>query len=344
MADLAKKLIRNHQEAEPLQRQAMEEMPLIQTQTINIALSNLIAHPKNRAMDESKIEEYALSIQEIGMIENPVVTPILEEPGKYMILSGHHRIAACHKLAETDTRYNIVCCKVVNKDEIDSELVLLHGNIMHNPLSPYEKMMAIGREEELLKLKQEKGTLRSIISHNTGLKPTQVQTNLTVYKKAIPEVKEALRLERITLEKARALAVMPQKEQQRQIMVQKQRKSTEVIALEKEIDKVLKIQKAINEFRYDDAVDFPLKLSDKTEINQSFDGIRKSCSDYIALLEEKLDEFVEAQNMAGTIACKICKYNQNMECSLRVKYGNGYTCSGISPSEIRPVWCPRVKH
>lgn len=178
---------------------------------LNIRLSDIINNPRNRAINQSKVNEYAESIKEIGLIEDPVVTDTGN--GTYMILSGHHRIAAYRLLSISDSSYEIIRCKVTNKDEIDSELILLHANIKNNPLTVYEKMMAIGREEELLRLKQTKGTLRTLIAQNTGLKDTQVQTNLTVYKKAVSEVKEALKKGDITLEKARRIAQLPKAEQ-----------------------------------------------------------------------------------------------------------------------------------
>lgn len=209
MSLLAQRLIQERQDSE-ISSDTVNK-PLCTDRILNIRLSDIINNPNNRMINENKVIEYAESIKEIGIIEDPVVMAISAD--KYMLLSGHHRIAACRLLAQTDSTYQVVRCKVTDKDEIDSELMLLHANIKNNPLTVYEKMMAIGREEELLRLKKTKGTLRMIISQNTGLKDTQVQTNLTVYKKAIPEVKEALKNGTITLDKARSIAVLPEADQ-----------------------------------------------------------------------------------------------------------------------------------
>lgn len=345
MDNLAQKLIKNRQLTTPQNDDAPAAAKLINDRLINVALSNIIDHPKNRQIDEEKVKEYAESIKEIGLLDNPVVTPTAD--GKYMILSGHHRIRACRLLSKTDPSYDIVCCKVVDKDDVDSELILLHGNIKNNPLSPYEKMMAIGREEELLKQKGERGTLRSVIAQSTGLRATQVQTNLTVYKKAVPEVKFALKTGSITLEKARSLAVMTPEKQREHMAVQKEYKSFEVMRIEKVIDKVIKIQKQLDSFQsltcVDDHSIFPLNHEALLPVLRSIRLTRDSLEQYLHLLIEELREFLEVQNAEGTKKCKLCPYRSEDKCSLRVKYGNEHTDVRISDTFVKE-WCPRITH
>lgn len=344
MDHLAQKLINRHQTNQP-NHEAMTTAKLISDRIINIALSNIVDHPKNRKIDDEKVREYAESIREIGLIDNPVVTPVSN--GKYMILSGHHRVKACRLLSETDHSYDIICCKVVDKDDIDAELILLHGNIKNNPLTPYEKMMAIGREEELLKQKGERGTLRSVIAQSTGLQATQVQTNLTVYKKAIPEVKAALKDGTITLEKARNIAVQSPEKQREHMLVRKEYKSNEIRELETIIDKVTKIQKMLDSFHPLTCISghfaFPLKDEPLTPVMRAFKETGNCCERYLQVLKEELKEFVEVQAAEGTLNCKVCPYRNDEKCSLRVKYGNEGIDMIISQDFVKS-WCPRLRH
>lgn len=322
--------------------QKLTKPALLNDMTRNIALSDIIDNPKNRAVSDEKVAEYAESILEIGMIEDPVVTSM--DDGTFMILSGHHRIAACRKLSQTYDGYDVVRCKVMHKDEIDQELVLLQGNIMHNPLTAYEKMIAIGRQEELLRMKGERGTLRSKIAQNTGLKPTQVQTNLTIYKKATPEVKEALKEGAITLEHARELAVQNEDTQKRSIKETKEAVSIplkNLLNIKKHVEKSLKESldvTYINEH-------FPLMTEEWDQLHKAATAYSEVCYKYLDILKKRITVFEEYISEDQKPNCNSCEYCEDEHCRLIKEYAseNKSKLNVLSYMTYVPYWCPRKK-
>lgn len=306
----------------------------------NIELSNIIDNPKNRSVSDAKVAEYAESILEIGMIEDPVVTSMGN--GTFMILSGHHRIAACRKLSQTYDGYDVVRCKVMQKDEIDQEIVLLQGNIMHNPLTAYEKMIAIGRQEELLRMKGERGTLRSKIAQNTGLKPTQVQTNLTIYKKATPEVKEALKEGTITLEHARELAVQSEDTQKRSIKEKKEAVSIPVknlLNIKKHVEKSLKESLDVTYMNEH----FPLTTEEWNRLYKAVTVYSKVCYEYLDILKKRITMFEEYISKDQKPNCNSCEYCEDEHCMLIKEYAseNQSKLNVLSNMTYVPYWCPR---
>lgn len=196
-----------------------------------INISMIKDNPLNRELNMDKVHEYVQSIKQVGLIHDPVVKA--NSDSTYTLLAGHHRIAACRILAETDKNYETIRCKVKDIDDIDAELILLDSNVRNNPLSPYEKMMAIGRIEELYRVKQVSGTLRDVIAEDSSLKPTQVGTYLRIYKKGSDEVKQALKNESISLTKASQLAKLSIEEQR--LALRPKRKKEKVSEDEKKL-------------------------------------------------------------------------------------------------------------
>jgi hypothetical protein len=111
------------------------------------------------------------------------------------------------------------------------------GNLVVAPLSPYDKMIAIGRKEELLIQKRAqyrqdikngnevdptneiKGKLKYHIAKETSMESTQVGTYLAIYKKAIPEVKELLKKKKITLTEAYKYSQLSSDQQKRSLLL-----------------------------------------------------------------------------------------------------------------------------
>ncbi len=199
------------------QNEAVQEYQVIDREEMRmLQIDTLLPSENNRKLNNEFVDELAANIKLNGLLQAPVVTPI--ENGMYRILTGHHRVAACKKLNEEDGSFQMIRCMIKRKDEIDCELLMLDTNLKINTLNSYDRMMAIGRKEELLKEKKKRdqqkgGNIKMIIVEETGLKRSQVQTYLTIYKKACAEVKEALRKEQITLSQAASLAKKTESEQ-----------------------------------------------------------------------------------------------------------------------------------
>lgn len=182
---------------------------------------DLIANSKNRSVNQDKVLSIAESIFTNGrMIDKPQVT--LLDNGKALLWAGHHRVAAITYLVEEKglKEFEYIKCDVLENNDIDNEILMIDTNLEREELSVYDKMIAIGRKEELYLLKKRKkelnyaGSARSYIaSTSKNLEETQVGVHLRVYKKASKQVKVALKDEKITLTQAYNLAALPDKEQ-----------------------------------------------------------------------------------------------------------------------------------
>lgn len=174
--------------------------------TMILDIYDLIPHERNRALSAENVSDLAKNIRLNGLLQYPIVKP--DGNGKFIILAGHNRIAACKLNVEEfkEEKFKKIRCIVKNSDPIDSELILIDTNVKSNPLSPYDMMMALGRKEELLKIKKQngelKGNLKNIISEESTLARSQVQTYLSIYKKATHNVKTALKDGSINLSQA----------------------------------------------------------------------------------------------------------------------------------------------
>lgn len=174
--------------------------------TMILDIYDLIPHERNRALSAENVSDLAKNIRLNGLLQYPIVKP--DGNGKFIILAGHNRIAACKLNVEEfkEEKFKKIRCIVKNSDPIDSELILIDTNVKSNPLTPYDMMIALGRKEELLKIKKQngelKGNLKNIISEESTLARSQVQTYLSIYKKATHNVKTALKDGSINLSQA----------------------------------------------------------------------------------------------------------------------------------------------
>lgn len=170
---------------------------------------DLLPNPKqSQIFDIKDVESKAESIEQVGLLQAPLVQPIAGS-NQAVIIAGHKRVKAIAYLVEENGRKDleyIRCQEFKNKDDAASEIALIDTNLEASELSNYEKMMAIGRKEELLKASGSKGTLRSVIAEKSHLNETQIGYYLRCYKSLIPEGKELLRSNKLTLKQAIDLA------------------------------------------------------------------------------------------------------------------------------------------
>lgn len=170
---------------------------------------DLLPNPKqSQIFDIKDVESKAESIEQVGLLQAPLVQAIAGS-NQAVIIAGHKRVKAIAYLVEKKGRKDleyIRCQEFKNKDDAASEIALIDTNLEASELSNYEKMMAIGRKEELLKASGSKGTLRSVIAEKSHLNETQIGYYLRCYKSLIPEGKELLRNNKLTLKQAIELA------------------------------------------------------------------------------------------------------------------------------------------
>ena len=148
-----------------------------------VSLSEIIENEKNvlfRELTEKEMEELKSSIQEVGLLE-PLV--VVQEGEHYKLISGHQRKKALEELGMDKVAVNIV-----NLQDEDEELALIHANIKQRKLNDMELARVIRAEKEIIQQKIKKGTLK-----NQGRAIEQVANNLEISKD------KAKRLDRLNL-------------------------------------------------------------------------------------------------------------------------------------------------
>lgn len=148
-----------------------------------VSLSEIIENEKNvlfRELTEREMEELKSSIQEVGLLE-PLV--VVQEGEKYKLISGHQR-----KIALEELGMDKVAVNIVNLQDEDEELALIHANIKQRKLNDMELARVIKAEKEIIQQKIKKGTLK-----NQGRAIEQVANNLEISKD------KAKRLDRLNL-------------------------------------------------------------------------------------------------------------------------------------------------
>ena len=180
----------------------------------------LIPFKKNRSLVSQRVSQLVESIKLHGkLLEDPIVTE--NHDGTYTILSGHHRLAAIKQLVEIEhlSEFSKLRVKIEEKNDLDNELTMIDCNLEREELSSFDKMMAIGRKEEILLEKKERkeiqyaGSTRSYIAASNQLKETQVGVYLRVYKKGSKPLKKALQENKLNITQAYDLAILDSNEQ-----------------------------------------------------------------------------------------------------------------------------------
>lgn len=179
------------------------------TQELDI---NLLVPSINNFYGLREIEELAESIKENGLMHNLVVRII--EDGTYEIISGERRFRALRSLG-----YKKIPCQIKeNLSDLDAELMLIQANAAQRELTPIEKMEGIKRLEGIYKKKRNngekfQGKTRDLIGKDLGLSGVQVGRYKKVDKDLIPDLKEKLDKEEITLTQAHTLSGLSESEQ-----------------------------------------------------------------------------------------------------------------------------------
>ena len=141
------------------------------------------------------IETLAEDISINGLNHNLVIRPI--EDGFYEIISGERRYSALKSLVDKgDNKYSKVPCKIVNLNDVDSEITLIQANAQTRELSDADKLKQIERLTELYKEKKKNGekvtNIRKLVSKDIGLSEGQVAKYSTVSNNLIPELRTIL--------------------------------------------------------------------------------------------------------------------------------------------------------
>lgn len=163
------------------------------------------------------ITELAEDIKKFNL-HAPLVVADLED-GNYEILSGERRWTAVKQLG-----WKKVLCKVFKGlSDADKELILIQANAQTREINTEERMKQIKRLEELIGKQRKTGELpkgkktRDLIGEEIGMSGTQVGRYQRLEKKLIPDLKEELYSENITITEAETLSAL-NKEDQKQML------------------------------------------------------------------------------------------------------------------------------
>ena len=163
------------------------------------------------------IEALAEDIKLNGLNHNLVVRKL--DNGKYELISGERRYTALSKLVnEGNKEFNLVPCKVIESNDIDSEIILIQANAQSRELTEVEKLTQVERLQELYKIKKKNGEkvpgkIRDIIANDLNLSATQVGRYERINNKLIPELKAVIEQGNLTIANASEFSSLSEENQ-----------------------------------------------------------------------------------------------------------------------------------
>jgi len=100
-----------------------------------VALDDLVAHPLNsNVMPPDLQDKLRAHIKRTGRYPFLVVRPHPEQPGKFQVLDGHHRVAILRELGHTEAR-----CDVWEVDDREAKLLLATLNRLQGQDQPLRR-------------------------------------------------------------------------------------------------------------------------------------------------------------------------------------------------------------
>lgn len=163
------------------------------------------------------IEALAEDIKLNGLNHNLVVRKLDNE--MYELISGERRYTALSKLVnEGNKEFNLVPCKVIESNDIDSEIILIQANAQSRELTEVEKLTQVERLQELYKIKKKNGEkvpgkIRDIIANDLNLSATQVGRYERINNKLIPELKAVIEQGNLTIANASEFSSLSEENQ-----------------------------------------------------------------------------------------------------------------------------------
>lgn len=137
-----------------------KDVPKMGPSLEQISIDALKADEKNfYIVNPESVAELAANIECVGLQQPLNVRSDPDEAGRYVVVSGHRRLAALRLLhGEGKAGFDTVPCMVVeNGSEALNELRLIYGNANTRQLSGYEQAMQAERVQELFYQLKEEG-------------------------------------------------------------------------------------------------------------------------------------------------------------------------------------------
>lgn len=189
-------------------------------QIVYLPLSSLDAD-KGNFYELTDLDALADNISLAGL-QQPILVRAGEEPGRYTIVSGHRRTAACRKLAEEDPeKWAEVPC-IIETGHVSpalQQLRLIYANANTRQRTSAEISEEAKQVEELLyKLKEEgyefPGRMRDHVAEAVGASKTKLARLKVIRDNLIPDWAGLWAENKITESQAYELARIPEEQQQ----------------------------------------------------------------------------------------------------------------------------------
>lgn len=161
-----------------------------------IPVAEIEDHPANVAysMDEAGIRDLAESIRRDGITDLPLVRRLAH--GGYQMISGHRRKAAYALLAEADSAFEKIPCRVVDGMSDEDALVLLHtANYFTRELNVLERAEASrALKAEVAELRKSDPSLKGVRTEDIKAAIISAHTGRKVSGKTVQRQERAARL------------------------------------------------------------------------------------------------------------------------------------------------------
>ena len=155
-------------------------------------------------INDSKVEQIADSIENVGVIE-PLI--VVKNGERYNILSGRHRFRACQKLGKSE-----IPCYIKDTDETTARYILIATNTdRNNEYSPIVYARAYAEYLDLMK-KMGKKAVVNAISEQSGMNRKQIYRYLRL-NYLIPELQKWVEDGVLTIEAAVELSFLSDEKQ-----------------------------------------------------------------------------------------------------------------------------------
>jgi ParB/RepB/Spo0J family partition protein len=109
-----------------------------------IAVADIVMEkpdPEDRTFSKEFCENLARSIESDGLLHEPIVRPIKDQPGKVRPITGRNRLYACHKILGWET----IPCQIAPDSLSDEEAMAMHyaENLYRNNLNDAQTKRAL---------------------------------------------------------------------------------------------------------------------------------------------------------------------------------------------------------
>ncbi len=201
-----------------------------------IELSKIASNPNQprKTCTQESLDELALSIQQVGLIQPLVVRP---QGDGYELIAGERRLRACRQLGLE----RVPCLVLANVVEEESAMMALIENLQRENLHYLEEAECYQTLLQTYRLTQEE------LAARLGKSQSSIANKIRILKLP-PRVKKAMTEAHMTERHARTLLRIDNEEIQLQVIEKVREKGLSVKDMEKLVDKIL-------DHRYDQGQD-----------------------------------------------------------------------------------------